>query len=137
MATDENVQHLIEDPNEALQRWYRSFMAPANQESTLTGGSLPSLSQIGEIFDHWFERRRADLRALLCQKLKYIKLHPRTRESVEIATVAAVSAVLASSHLAGQVDPVTTAALLMSRRSLDRLCDDAEVADAEVADAAQ
>ena len=130
MVADEDVQYLIEDPDEALQRWYQAFMAPANDESTLTGGPLPPLSQIGEIFDQWFERRRADLRAVLCQKLRYVKLQPHKREALEITTVAVVSAALLSSHLAGQIDPVATAVLLMSRRSLDRLCDDAQAADA-------
>jgi hypothetical protein len=125
MATDEDVQRLIEDPDKALQQWYQGFMAPANEESTLTGGTLPPLSQIGEIFDQWFERRRTDLRVLLCQKLRYVKLESHTRETLEIATVTAVSAALISSPLARQIDPVATGVLLMSRRSLDRLCDDA------------
>lgn len=88
------------------------------------------LSQIGEIFDQWVERRQADLRAVLCDKLRYVKLRQGARETVEITTVAVVSAALISSHLAGQIDPVATAAVLMSRRSLDRLCGDAEAADA-------
>lgn len=130
MVTDRDVQYLIDDPDEALQRWYQTFMTSANDESTLTGGLLPPLSQIGEIFDQWVERRQADLRAVLCDKLRYVKLRQGARETVEITTVAVVSAALISSHLAGQIDPVATAAVLMSRRSLDRLCGDAEAADA-------
>lgn len=130
MAVDEDAQSLMEDPDEALRRWYQTFMAPANDESTLTGGPLPPLSQIGEIFDQWFERRRADLRTALCEKLHYAQLHQHKRESLEITTIAVVSAALISSHLAGQVDPVATAVLLMSRRSLDRLCDDSPAANA-------
>jgi hypothetical protein len=121
---DENVRSLIEDPDEALQRWYGTFMAPANNEGVLTGGPIPPLSQIGEIFDQWCERRRADLRTALCHKLKYIELSSHKRETIEISAVAFISAALISSHLAEQVDPVTTAVIMLSRRSLDRLCDD-------------
>lgn len=119
----EGIEELISDPDKALQQWYEGFMAPANNEGTLTGGPLPSLQSIGSIFEQWFERRREDLRLLLCEKLQYIKMQPGRREAMEIAIVAAVSAIIASSHLGSQVDPVATAALLLSRRSLDGLCD--------------
>lgn len=123
LAEDAEARSLLEDPDEALRRWYQTFMAPANSESTLTGGPLPALGQIGNIFDQWFDRRRADLRLLLCEKLRYARLHEHGRESLEIATIALVSTVLVSSHFVGQADPVATAVLLISRRSLDRLCD--------------
>ena len=138
MAAEEDVQYLIDNPDEALERWYQTFMAPVNDGSTLTGGLLPPANQIGEIFDQWFERRRADLRTMLCEKLHYVKLQPHRRETLEIATIAVVSAALITSHLAEQVEPMTTAAVLISRRSLDRLCDDAEnsdTADVEIDDA--
>jgi hypothetical protein len=124
MAIDEEVQALMADPDGALRQWYQTFMAPANDESVLTGGPIPPLAQIGEIFDKWFERRRADLRTALCDKLRYAKLESHRRETIEISTVAIVEAALISSHLAGQIDPVATAVVMMSRRSLDRLCDD-------------
>jgi hypothetical protein len=123
-VSDENVMSLIEDPDEALRRWYQTFLAPANDESVLTGGPIPSLGHIGEIFDQWFERRRVDLRAALCEKLQYAKLESHKREAIEIGTVAIISTALISSHLAGQIDPVATAVVMMSRRSLDRLCDE-------------
>ncbi len=124
MAIDEEVQGLMADPDGALRQWYQTFMAPANDESVLTGGPIPPLGQIGEIFDQWFERRRDDLRTTLCDKLRYAKLESRRRETIEISTVAVIAAALISSHLAGQIDPVATAVVMMSRRSLDRLCDD-------------
>jgi|SRR5215469_6399419 len=126
MTADEDVQHLLDSPDEALARWYRTFMAPASDGSTLTGGPLPPLSQISAIFDQWCERRRAELRAALCERLRYVRMQPHRRETLEIAAVAAVSAALISSHLAEQVEPMATAVLLISRRSLDRLCDDQE-----------
>jgi hypothetical protein len=115
---------LIEDPDEALRQWYQTFMAPANDESVLTGGPIPALGHIGEIFDQWFERRRADLRTALCEKLGYAGLESNKREALEISTVAIISTALISSHLAGQIDPVATAVVMMSRRSLDHLCDE-------------
>lgn len=126
---DEDFQALIADPDRALEQWYQGFMSPANGESTLTGGPLPSFNRIGVIFEQWVERRRDELRSLLCEKLRYIQLQPARREAMEIAVVAAVSALIASSHLANQVDPVATAALLLSRRSLDGLCDKPEGTD--------
>jgi hypothetical protein len=126
---DEDPQLLLEDQDEALRRWYQSFMAPANEESTLTGGILPSPEQIGDIFDQWFDRRRDELRAVLCEKLRWAKMQPPSREALEITTIAVMSAALISSHLASQIDPVATAVLLMSRRRLDRLCDDTKPAD--------
>jgi hypothetical protein len=122
---DDNVISLIQDPDEALRQWYQTFMAPANDEGVLTGGPIPQLGQIGKIFDEWFERRHADLRTVLCDKLRYAKLKSQRREAVEISTVAIVSAALVSSHLAGQIDPVATAVVMMTRRSLDHLCDEA------------
>jgi hypothetical protein len=136
-VTEQDFRQLIDDPDEALARWYQGFMAPANADSTLTGGALPTAGKIGEIFDQWFERRRTDLRAVLCEKLRYGKLTGGRREAAEITTIAVVSAALVSSHLAGQVDPVATAVVLMSRRSLDRLCDDAGNGTAEVGDGEQ
>jgi len=119
---DEDVQILISDPDQALIQWYQGFMSPASGESTLTGGPLPSLDKLGSIFEQWVDRRRDDLRSLLCEKFGYIRMQPVRREVMEITVVAAISAVIASSHLGGQVDPVATAALLLSRRSLDGLC---------------
>lgn len=127
---DEDLQALISDPNKALEQWYRGFMSPANGESTLTGGPLPSFDKIGIIFEQWVERRRDELRSLLCEKLRYARLQPARREAMEITIVAAMSTLIATSHLANQVDPVATAALLLSRRSLDGLCDEPEATDA-------
>ena len=126
---DEDIQVLISDPDQALQQWYQGFMSPANTGSTLTGGPLPSLEKISDVFEQWFERRRNELRSLLCEKLQYMKLQPARRETLEITIVATVSALIAASHFGNQVDPVATAALLLSRRSLDGLCDKAETTD--------
>ena len=47
--TEQDFRQLIDDPDEALARWYQGFMAPANTDSMLTGGALPSAGKIGEI----------------------------------------------------------------------------------------
>lgn len=120
---NEDIEALISDQDMALQQWYQGFMSPANPESTLTGGPHPSFEKISDIFQQWFERRRNELRGLLCEKLQYMKLQPARLETLEITIVATVSTIIATSHLSGQVDPVATAALLLSRRSLDELCD--------------
>jgi hypothetical protein len=122
-VADENVEALIEDPDEALRQWYRGFMAPAGEGNVLTGGPIPPIGQIGEIFDRWLERRQDQLRVAICEKLRYAQLNSNKREAVEISTVAVVSAALLSTHFAAQIDPVATAVVLLSRRSLDRLCD--------------
>ncbi len=119
---DEDFKTLIEDPDEALLQWYQGFMAPASDDNVLTGGPIPTIGQIGQIFDQWFERRRDELRRLLCDKINYVKLTDNKRETLEVSMVAVISAALLSTHLAGQIDPVATAAVLLTRRSLDRLC---------------
>lgn len=133
--SDEEIQELISDQDKALRQWYQGFMAPANDGYTLTGGPLPSLRDIGAIFDKWFERRREELRILLCEKLQYMKIRPGGREALEITVVGTVASIIASSHLAHQVEPVATAALLLSRRSLDGLCNKAPAGKDQATDA--
>lgn len=121
--TTEGSDDLSNNPDEALRRWYQGYLAPANSDSQLTGGSFPPLNRIGEIFDRWFDRRRDDLRALLCGKLGYAGVDSRKKDVAGISTVAVISATLASAHFAAEIDPLATAAVLVSRHLLDSLCD--------------
>src|SRR5215467_15900058 len=96
----EDIPRLLTAPDDALRLWYTGYLAPASSDSQLTGGHFPPLDRIGEIFDRWFNRRREELRALLCEKLGYAGFEPSRKRIVEIGLVATVAAALASAHFA-------------------------------------
>lgn len=115
---------LLENQDETLARWFRSFMSTEEPDLILTGGQ-PSAGRVGEVFDRWCRRSREQLRRLLCDQLRYRTLTADQRSYGEVATVAVVAACLVASPLPQAVDPVATAVLLVTRRSLDGLCDGA------------
>jgi hypothetical protein len=119
---EKDVKALVRDPDEALRRWYQNFMTPAGEENVLTGGPSVPIDQIAEIFDLWFERRRDELRDALCDKLRDAELQADRPETLDTSTVSMIAKTLSSTRFAGQIDPIATAVVMMSRRLLDRLC---------------
>jgi hypothetical protein len=108
----------------ALVQWYEKYMAPdEDPELILAGIPIPPASRIAEIFHRWFDNNQAYLHALLCEKVRYGTISDSIRDKGEIATIAAVAVVLASSGHA-EVDPIATAVLLVTRKYLDQLCQD-------------
>jgi hypothetical protein len=120
----DEIATLLRSPDAALLKWYVSVTRPKDDHLILAGGRAPSTSRIGEIFDQWFERRWSDIRDLVCARLGYERTRARGREVGEAALVAIVASALMATHLAGQIDPLATAAILVSRRSLDNRCED-------------
>lgn len=122
-ANDEDIARLLDNSDETLQRWYERFLSEEDSELILAGGESPPPDRIREIFDRWFDRRRNLLRVLLCGRLGYGSLSSGKRTTGEIAVIAVVSSILASSPLPEAVDPLLTATILVGRHKLDRLCD--------------
>jgi hypothetical protein len=122
-ASDEDIAKLLDNSDDTLQRWYERFLSEEDSELILAGGESPPPDRIRAIFDRWFERRRTVFRALLCGRLGYGSLSSGTRTTGEIALIATVSSILATSPLPDAVDPLLTATILVGRHKLDQLCD--------------
>ncbi len=120
-AREDEIIALLADPDKALRVWYDRFMTTDDPELILAGEPVPPVRRIAEIFDRWVRRSRGQIRRAVCPE--YISLSQRNRELGEIGVIAAVSTALGSLHLPFGVDPVVTAVILVSRRSLDGLCD--------------
>lgn len=98
-------------------------MAPAEDpDLILSSGQIPAPREIGELFNRWFEGSRIQLRAALCERLRYARLSEGTKQVTEIALVALVATLLTDVASDLLIDPVTTAAVLVTRRRLDALC---------------
>jgi len=122
MTNDDEIRKLLDDSDQALRQWYISVTPTKNPELVLTGGAGPSSSRMREIFDGWVARRRDALRTIICEDLGYSKLSRKARQISEISIVASVSSALAVSPWKDQIDPLATAAILVSTRALDTLC---------------
>jgi hypothetical protein len=122
MVGEENIRGLLEDPERALRQWYVSVTPTKDPELVLTGGGGPSANRIREIFDEWLSRRREDFRIVICEQLRYAQAKGDAKEIGEISLVAVVSSALAASKWGSQIDPIATAAILVSTRILNRLC---------------
>lgn len=122
MAEKDDIRGLLEDPEQALRQWYVSVTPVKDPGLVLTGGGGPSSRRMREIFDEWFSRRRADFRKVICEQLRYAQAEDRTKEMGEIALVTIVSSALAASPWGAQIDPIATAAILVSTRALNGLC---------------
>lgn len=122
-ASDEDIAKLLDNSDDTLQRWYERFLSEEDSELILAGGESPPPDRIRAIFDRWFERRRTVFRVLLCGRLGYGSLSSGKRTTGEIALIAAVSSILATSPLPDAVDPLLTATILVGRHKLDQLCD--------------
>lgn len=121
---EDDIRGLLEDPEQALRRWYVAVTPTKDPALVLTGGGGPSLRRIREVFDEWFSRRREDFRIIICEQLRYAQVAENTKEIGEISLVAVVSSALAASTWGSQIDPIATAAILVSTRVLNSLCDD-------------
>ncbi len=119
-AHEDEIIALLADPDKALRVWYDRFMTTDDPELILAGEPVPSARRIAEIFDRWVRRSRDQIRRAVCPE--YISLSQRNREIGEIGVIATVSTALGSLHFPIGVDPVVTAVILVSRRSLDDLC---------------
>jgi hypothetical protein len=123
MMEEDNIRGLLEDPEQAFRQWYVSVTPTKDPELVLTGGGGPSLRRIREVFDEWFSRRREDFRIVICEQLRYAQVAENTKEISEISLVAVVSSALAASPWGSQINPIATAAILVSTRVLNSLCD--------------
>jgi hypothetical protein len=134
--SEDEIRHLLDNREEALARWYERLMAVDDEGLILAGGYQPPAARLQEIFDRWFARRRGQLRELLCSRLGYAEVSETRKELGEIAAVTIVTTLLASASDQLQVDPLATAAVLVSRRYLDLLCREvAPVASPDARDA--
>jgi hypothetical protein len=122
MAEEDDIRGLLEDPEQALRQWYISVTPSKDPELVLTGGAGPSPRRMREIFDEWFSRRREDFKKVICERLGYAQVEDNTKDMGEIALVAIVSSALAASPWGAQIDPIATAAILVSTRALNGLC---------------
>ncbi|GAA2021994.1 hypothetical protein GCM10009839_19030 [Catenulispora yoronensis] len=126
------IAQMLADSDQALVNWYSGFMANQDEDLVLTGVKIPSPDKLAAIFDQWCTQSRSLLQTLLCEKLGYARIEKGRREATEIGLIAVTSAALQAANLPGEVDPLTTAVLLYTRRKLDNLCPDEETATAEV-----
>jgi hypothetical protein len=122
-ASDEDIAKLLNDQDVTLEQWFDRFMVTEEPDLVLAGGERPPPHRIREIFDRWFERSQDRLRHLLCGRLGYGELSQAERSTREITVVAVVASAIAVSPMPEAVDPMLTAALLVSRQKLDTLCD--------------
>lgn len=123
MMNDADIEQLLADQDGALRRWYVSVTPSADPNLVLTSGSGdPSNRRIRELFNSWFARRRDGLQRVICDDLGYRRVSQNRKGVGETALVAAVSSALTISPWADQIDPVATAAILVSTRMLDTLC---------------
>lgn len=122
-ASEAEIRALLADPDDLLRRWYRQYLAAEEDpELILTAGAAPPPQQIGQLFDRWFEGCRSLLRTTLCERLRYARLGEGSRQLGEVALVALVTTLLNDVAAELVVDPLSTAAVLITRRRLDHLC---------------
>jgi hypothetical protein len=121
-ASDEDIEKLLGNPDGTLERWFESFLSTEEPGLILTGGETPPIKRIREIFDRWFDRRRAQLKEILCDRLGYGSLSSSQRSGGEVVVVGIIATAIAASPFPDAVDPVLTATLLITRRKLDHLC---------------
>ncbi|WP_436521937.1 hypothetical protein [Actinoplanes sp. HUAS TT8] len=123
VASDDVFNRYIEDPDLALKTWYASYVSPdADPDLILTSGDDPDPNNLRDFFDRWFSKFEGQLRVAICQGLRYERLGSGSKQLGEVALVAAVAALLAHQSGTIPVDPVATAAVLVTRRKLDKLC---------------
>ncbi|MEU8285867.1 hypothetical protein AB0C01_16185 [Micromonospora sp. NPDC048905] len=118
------VDALLADPDEALRRWYAGYLAgEEDPDLILSGGHLPSPAKIQEFFAQWLHSHRNQLQRLLCEQVRYARLSDRTKQLSELALIALIAGTLSKAGTNDMVvDPLATAAVLVTRRHLDSLC---------------
>lgn len=122
-ASEADIHRMLADPDETLRRWYARYLtAEEDPELILTSGDEPSPEQLGKLFDRWFDGCRERLRVALCQRLHYARLGERGKQLGEVALVALIATLLRDVAAELIVDPLSTAAVLVTRRRLDDLC---------------
>lgn len=122
-ASEAEIRALLADPDETLRRWYARYQAPEEDPKLIFTSSddLPP-HQIAQLFDRWYGGCRERLRAVLCARLRYAQLGERGKQLGEVALVALVATLLTDVAAELVVDPLSTAAVLITRRQLDNLC---------------
>ena len=122
-ASEAEIRTLLADPDETLRRWYAQYLAAEEDpELILTAGGVPAPGQIGDLFDRWLNGCKARLRIALCERLRYARFGERGKQLGEVALVALVATLLTDVAAELVVDPLSTAAVLVTRRQLDNLC---------------
>lgn len=122
-TSEAEIRGMLADPDETLRRWYAQYLAAEEDpELILTAGDGPSPGQLGNLFDRWFDGCRDRLRVALCHRLHYARLGERGKQLGEVAMVALVTTLLHDVAAELIVDPLSTAAVLVTRRRLDDLC---------------
>ena len=94
MNDEDAIRRLLDDPQQALRRWYVAVTPAANPDLVLTGGAGPSDNRIRVMFEGWVARRHGDLRVIICDNLGYGRISQNSKDLGEIALVAAVSSAL-------------------------------------------
>lgn len=121
-VSEAEIRALLADPDEMLRRWYARYQSSEEDPELILTSGGPSPRQIGQLFDRWFDSCRDRLRDLLCHQLGYARLSEGGKQLGEVALIALVATLLSDVASELVVDPLSTAAVLVTRRRLDTLC---------------